>query len=777
MQYVNTGSGANKGDGDSIRLAFDKINRNFGLFDGGGTGTVEVHNIVANDVTVTGTFLGTSTFQNILVQNTATIDKRLFVGSYLDPNLRDSDTVGIYNGTVAPHDLDVRILNNNRDGYSAVNLTDRLTYDSFIFLHQNAGRGTTEFAAGQNYLYSDSPNSTINIGKYSDIYFWADENHYYNSTLTTTASMFINNLDGSVSINKDLYLNGLSFSITSSGTAYANGIPISGGGAKITDAAPATGQSGSLWYDTIDGRMYVDYNGSWVDTNPQLGLSTATTSTLGGVKIGNGVDVTGDGTISVITYSLSTATTSTLGGVIVDGTSIVINDGIISAPDADPTRLINGIYTATLTSTGTLSLPDVLTVPGVIYQGTAFDGNTYPNTTIRIDSYVNSCSQLIYKNHNNQALASTDIVLLNDQGSDMANYIDMGINSSNYVSTQYGIATPGSGYLYTSNTDMLIGTAGPNTKLVFHAGGTTVNDTVVTMDQYAWTFNRKVVVSVDQPSEMVFLSENKRTNVESSAVFKAANDVGDYIKMGVNSSIRQDGSIAPGESFIYTSETTGTMHIGNKSSINFYANTATGYLEPPTLRIEATNSNVIIDGDVVPYADLMYNLGNTDYRWDTLHAGSVTIDSHVLTINTSGSLTLDGAIVHGVIPAFRVIGGGSTVDIGPATLTNVNFVVDYNQGGHLNTSTGVFTAPQAGIYSVFFNARTSTSNNVLSQAAVVKNSSTNVCFWEVASTSTVGHMGVSGHVMLAMGDTLQANVVAGLINFDASDSWGVALIG
>jgi hypothetical protein len=407
MQYVNTGSGANKGDGDSIRLAFDKINRNFGLFDGGGTGTVEVHNIVANDVTVTGTFLGTSTFQNILVQNTATIDKRLFVGSYLDPNLRASDTVGIYNGTVAPHDLDVRILNNNRDGYSAVNLTDRLTYDSFIFLHQNAGRGTTEFAAGQNYLYSDSPNSIINIGKYSDIYFWADENHYYNSTLTTTASMFINNLDGSVNVIKDLYLNGLSFSITSSGTAYANGIPISGSGAKITDAAPATGQSGSLWYDTIGGRMYVNYNGTWVDASPA----------------GNG-----------------------------------------------------------------------------------------PVTPVK--------------------------------------------------------------------------------------------------------------------------------------------------------------------------------------------------------------------------------------------------------------------------PAFRVNGGGaSSTDIGPSTLTNVNFVLDYNQGDRLNTSTGIFTAPQAGIYSVFFNAKTSTSNNVLSQAAVVKNGSSVVCFWEVASTSTVGHMGVSGHVMMSVGDTLQANVVTGLIDFDANGSWGATLIG
>ena len=121
--------------------------------------------------------------------------------------MRARDTVGIYSDTVNPRNLDVRILNNNVSGYSAVKLTDRQTYDSFILLHQGSGNGTTTLNAGENYIYADRPSGTINIGKYSDLYFWADENHYYNHTSTTTASMFINSLDGSVSINSELYLN------------------------------------------------------------------------------------------------------------------------------------------------------------------------------------------------------------------------------------------------------------------------------------------------------------------------------------------------------------------------------------------------------------------------------------------------------------------------------------------------------------------------------------------------------------------------------------------
>lgn len=65
-------------------------------------------------------------------------------------------------------------------------------------------------------------------------------------------------------------------------------------------------------------------------------LPTATTSTLGGVKVdGTTITIT-DGVISATSsgsssYTLPTASTSTLGGVKVDGSSIVINDGVISA--------------------------------------------------------------------------------------------------------------------------------------------------------------------------------------------------------------------------------------------------------------------------------------------------------------------------------------------------------------------------------------------------------------------------------------------------------------
>ena len=63
-------------------------------------------------------------------------------------------------------------------------------------------------------------------------------------------------------------------------------------------------------------------------------ISTATTSTLGSVKIGAGVDITSDGTISVNTgtpYTLPLATYSSLGGVIIGSGLAIDGNGIVRA--------------------------------------------------------------------------------------------------------------------------------------------------------------------------------------------------------------------------------------------------------------------------------------------------------------------------------------------------------------------------------------------------------------------------------------------------------------
>ena len=136
-------------------------------------------------------------------------------------------------------------------------------------------------------------------------------------------------------------------------------------------------------------------------------------------------------------------------------------------------------------------------------------------------------------------------------------------------------------------------------------------------------------------------------------------------------------------------------------------------------------------------------------------------------------------------PAFRVYGAGTTNNLGTTVNTNGvlngnNWAVDYNQGSYLSTSTGVFTAPIAGLYSVHLNARVTSNTTSSAQVCVIKNyATTNVvqAMWETGTNPSVNHFGVSTIAKLAVGDTLVTKVLLGQINFDGNDSWAVAYIG
>jgi hypothetical protein len=108
----------------------------------------------------------------------------------------------------------------------------------------------------------------------------------------------------------------------------------------------AANYAGSLAQSNADGRLFQSWNGSWVPianlADVTLTASTATYTSVGGVKIGTGIGIAPDGTISVTTasFALQTATTVLLGGVIVDGTTIKINgQGKISATGLQLTNL------------------------------------------------------------------------------------------------------------------------------------------------------------------------------------------------------------------------------------------------------------------------------------------------------------------------------------------------------------------------------------------------------------------------------------------------------
>ena len=102
--------------------------------------------------------------------------------------------------------------------------------------------------------------------------------------------------------------------------------------------------------ETTDDGKYLAADGTWKTVPSSYQLPPATTLTLGGVIIGNGVNVDANGTISVTPYSLPTASASTLGGIKV-GTGLSIDqDGILSADGSIEYRAGAGISIETASS-------------------------------------------------------------------------------------------------------------------------------------------------------------------------------------------------------------------------------------------------------------------------------------------------------------------------------------------------------------------------------------------------------------------------------------------
>ena len=81
-----------------------------------------------------------------------------------------------------------------------------------------------------------------------------------------------------------------------------------------------------------------------------------------------------------------------------------------------------------------------------------------------LDNYL----QLNIHNTNTGTAASSDVVATSNNGDENGNYIDMGINSSNFTGP---VGNANDAYLYTTGSHLHIGNASPNKPIQFFAGG------------------------------------------------------------------------------------------------------------------------------------------------------------------------------------------------------------------------------------------------------------------------------------------------------------------
>jgi hypothetical protein len=128
-------------------------------------------------------------------------------------------------------------------------------------------------------------------------------------------------------------------------------------------------------------------------------------------------------------------------------------------------------------------------------------GNTsLPNTIAQFYSNTSSYSQVNHQNIYTGVSASTDFIVTADNGNDTSNYLDLGINSSTYNTSAYGITGPNDAYLYAQSCNLAVGTAG-SSSLILHTGGT-----LATNERVRITPNGFVGIGTPNPISFVTIS-------------------------------------------------------------------------------------------------------------------------------------------------------------------------------------------------------------------------------------------------------------------------------
>lgn len=98
---------------------------------------------------------------------------------------------------------------------------------------------------------------------------------------------------------------------------------------------------------------------------------------------------------------------------------------------------------------------------------------TTVNNTVAYGN-INSPLKLEIQNLSSGTDASSDIVATSNNGTETTNYIDMGTNSSGYITPAYSITAANDGYLYNIGNDLVIGTGASSSgkSIKFFTGGT-----------------------------------------------------------------------------------------------------------------------------------------------------------------------------------------------------------------------------------------------------------------------------------------------------------------
>jgi hypothetical protein len=282
ITYINTGSSANAGNGDTLRLAFTKINSNFSEL---------VDQLSAIEVGSTSTLVaGTYTFA---LSNTGTI------------SLNGAPFVSGAGATGATGPQGA--------GFSDLTSTssNSISTGTLTFTVNQTQGVESAFMGGQYVLAYAGTLGNVQGGVYGQIFSYSDQTLVLSSYEVlfgsgTTSSWYFE-LTGAKGINGTIGINGTTGATGPAGptntatTATLGGVIIghnlavtlagtlSAITSVISDVAPANPIEGDQWWDSVLGRGFVYYDGLWIEMSPNVGAVGPAGATGAGATGATGV--------------------------------------------------------------------------------------------------------------------------------------------------------------------------------------------------------------------------------------------------------------------------------------------------------------------------------------------------------------------------------------------------------------------------------------------------------------------------------------------------------
>ncbi len=232
---------------------------------------------------------------------------------------------------------------------------------------------------------------------------------------------------------------------------------------------------------------------------------------------------------SGISYDASTGVISAAGGA---GTGWSLNGNTVGAlktigttDNYDLPLITNNTEKMRITSTGNIGIGTSTFDATYPEKFLVHAGTTSSYNLINAKGTINNYLQLNIQNLSSGAAASSDVVATANNGSETANFVDMGINSGGYSSTGI-LGGANNAYLYSTGNDFVIGNQTGNRNLVFFTGGSATANERMRIDG-----NGRVGIGVTNAGNPLVVKDTleiRRTGSLSTLLFSNTAGYGDF---------------------------------------------------------------------------------------------------------------------------------------------------------------------------------------------------------------------------------------------------------